>query len=303
MLQTVVSDVEGIHLVHVAGGEALVEPPGALLGSAVREGVGSGAAISLLLEEVVADLAGAVHRLLDVALLEAAEELVLVVAPYACQEVCLKLQTDAVFVGRHFIGTRAYIVDLLQDTEFVLDMVADFVRDHIGVREISPGLHLVLHLREETQVDIQAFVGRTIERPRLRSGIAAARLNRTGEEHHGGRIVSAAHLLEHLGPYVLGAGQDLTGELGKFLLLLGEFAVALGLGGNHAAQIGLRNDTERIAAEKPSNEGDDGYAADAHSCNLAAAERPAVVHVAAGSSSFQIHLDIDLVIRKDSLFS
>ena len=49
--------------------------------------------------------------------------------------------------------------------EQILYMVADFVRDDIGLREIARCAELAAHLLVKRQVDVRLFISRAIERP------------------------------------------------------------------------------------------------------------------------------------------
>src|SRR5919107_225223 len=83
--------VEGVAAAHVAAVEALPEPARALLRGAVREGVGHGVALLLLLQTVVAYRGGRAQGLFEVAGVEYVA-LLRVVAPDARVAVGLKLQ-------------------------------------------------------------------------------------------------------------------------------------------------------------------------------------------------------------------
>src|SRR3954467_1658011 len=58
---------------------------------------------------------------------------------------------------------------------------------------------------EEAEVEIDALVGRAIERPHRRLALAARGLRGVAEQHQPRLLVLPAHLLELGAPYVLGA--------------------------------------------------------------------------------------------------
>ncbi len=65
--------------------------------------------------------------------------------------------------------------NLFGRSEQVLDMMAEFMRDHIILREIALGAEAVGQFVEEAGVQIDSLVGRAVERPHRRLRRAAAR--------------------------------------------------------------------------------------------------------------------------------
>ncbi len=59
-------------------------------------------------------------------------------------------------------------------------MVAIFVRHHVVARKIAARAHLPGHLVIEAGVDVDALVGRAVERPHRTGGIAATRCRAAG---------------------------------------------------------------------------------------------------------------------------
>ena len=74
-------------------------------------------------------------------------------------------------------------LDLRQDAEHVLDVVADLVGDHIGLGEVAGGGEAGFHLAEEAQVEIHLLVAGTIEGADGGIGEAAGRAHAAAEEH------------------------------------------------------------------------------------------------------------------------
>ena len=118
--------------------EAGREPALALLGAAVGEAVRHHGALRFPLQRVVADRGRRLQRRVDVARIE---ELVLrlgVVRPDAGEAVGLQLDLHLHAIGlRAVAGGALRLLHLGQDAEQVLHVVADLVRDHIGLGELA----------------------------------------------------------------------------------------------------------------------------------------------------------------------
>ena len=82
-----------------------------------------------------------------------------------------------------------------QDAELVLHVVADLVRDHIGIGEVAAGPEAALHLLEEREVDVDGLVERAVERPHGRLRARRSRSGSRREQHELGRLVLAVDLL------------------------------------------------------------------------------------------------------------
>ena len=141
---------------------------GALLGRAVRPGVLIDLASRLLLNRVVAYRGRGAEGLVDVALLEVASSEHLV-CPDAGETVRLQLQAHGQLVGSLGV-VLLLLVHLAADARDVLDVVAHFVRDDVGLCEISGGPEARRQLAEEVGVDANGAVGRAVVRPDARGG-------------------------------------------------------------------------------------------------------------------------------------
>ena len=97
-------------------------------------------------------------------------------------------------------------------------MVADFVRDHVGLREIAGRAEPARELVEERGVEIELAVGRAVERAGRRRRAAARRLRRAAEQHEPRRLVARAHRLEHGLPDVLGVAENGRDEVLRRIL-------------------------------------------------------------------------------------
>ncbi len=174
------------------------------------ETVGHDAALRLLLQPVVADRGGRGHRLIDVLVGElerAARIFAGVIGPHAGQAIGLQFDPHRHGIGVALAHVLAQLRDLARDTEQVLHVMADLVGDHVGLRELARRMEALGELVEEREVDIDALVGRAIERPHRRLTLAAGGLRGIAEQHQTRLLVLPAHLLEEVAPHVLGALQ------------------------------------------------------------------------------------------------
>ena len=176
--------------------EAGHEPALALLRGAVGEAVGHHVALRLPLQRVVADRGGGAQRGFDVAGLDerrlslaSQRSFSWLAQTPARQSACSStLHLDLVGLGLA-AGGALQLLRLRQDAEQVLHVMADLVRDHIGLRELA-GLAADVaaaeagrDLIEERGVEIDLLVGRAIERPHR----ATAPRRRTGRRSRRGR--------------------------------------------------------------------------------------------------------------------
>ena len=177
---------------------------------------------------------------------------------------------------------------LPQGTQQVLDVVAHFMGNHVGVGKVSVGPQLLPHAGEEGKVYVQFFIGRTVEGAHGGLSLPAGGAGAAGIEHQGGRPVTAqAVVCKIAAPNVFRRGQDLTGELGQRLVLRRRFI----LRGSCLGTGILHNHLEHVSQVSAHQEGKDGHygnAAQAHTGGFS--HRPAAVfHVCRFSSSVQFH--------------
>src|SRR6202161_3044263 len=109
----------------VAALQARGQPLLALCRRAVGEAVGHGVAARSGLQPVVADRRRGRHRLLDVARLENLPLLVGMVGPNAGKAVGLQFDPDRKRVGLGLAHLLLHVVDLVENAELVLDVMAD----------------------------------------------------------------------------------------------------------------------------------------------------------------------------------
>ena len=128
---------------------------------------------------------GRVHRFLQIsAFEEAAFEFV--ACPGAGEAVRLQLDPHRSAIGLFLRHRLPRLVELRQDADQVLHVMTNLMRDHIGFRELAgfaaAAVEAHLHVLEERGVEIDALIGRTIERPHRRLRETAGGLSRSIEQ-------------------------------------------------------------------------------------------------------------------------
>jgi len=99
--------------------------------------------------------------------------------PNAGKAIGLQLRSDA-----RALRSLPIVPDPIEDAEQVLDVMPVLVREHVGLRErAAGGPESVGELLEESEVDVHARVGGTVERADLGGGPAAGGRGHAGEEH------------------------------------------------------------------------------------------------------------------------
>src|SRR4029453_11276112 len=215
---------EGVAVGGIAGVVAGPEPALALLGRAVRPGLGPDVDPGLLLEPVVADSFGRGQALLDVAVLQGHVAALLAAAlghrvgPDPGVAVGLELQANRPLVGLRLRAGRLLAgADLGAGAVQVLDVVADLVGHDVGLREVAGGVEAAGQLVEEAEVEVHLAVGRAVEGPGRGAGRAATGADLAVEAVHGGVGVVLAFRREDVGPLAL----DVLGEERDELVFLG----------------------------------------------------------------------------------
>ena len=192
------------------------------------------------------------------------------------------------------------MVGLGQDAEQILDMVPDFVGDHIGIGEIAAAAELALHLLEEGGVEIDLAVVRAIERPHRRLRHAAAGAVDAGEQYELRRLVAGVGLLrQHLGPDVLVLRQHGRDEAAHLVLRrAGGLARLRRLlaPADAADHLGAADQKTRIDAECPAEQAEHHHRADAdaaatagHAGEAAATTSPPVLEIVGLAVIFPLH--------------
>src|SRR5688572_1908085 len=210
---------ERVALARIPALEAPPEPPYALGGRPVGEGVRRDVAARLLLETVIADGARGLEGLLDVALLEDLELPLRVMGPDAGEEVGLELEPHRELVVLGLAHASAGGLDLVADPEEVLHVVPDLVRYDVGLREVSGRAVSPPQVLVEGEVDVELLIGRAVERTHRRLRETARRLGRLFEEDELGLTIGLTLRAEQVAPDLLGVGEDDRDEMREIVLL------------------------------------------------------------------------------------
>ena len=140
---------KGIARLHPTGLKALAEPADALGGRAMRKGVGHDVPLRLTLDHIVADGAGCVEPLLDVALLEPVVDLVVEIGPHAREAIGLQFHADLQRIAIAFGHARLETLHLVGNAEQLLHVVSDLVRDYVCLGKVARRLETALELLVE----------------------------------------------------------------------------------------------------------------------------------------------------------
>src|SRR5437867_4780715 len=146
-----------------------VEPALALLGRAMCEAVRHHPALRAPLQRVVPDRGGGAQRGLDVARLQQMPALIGLVRPHAGETIGLQLDPDLdpVCLRGTSAGGLLSVVRARQNALEIVHVMADLVRDHIGLRESArsaiAATEARLDIPEKRCVEIDLLVGRAIE--------------------------------------------------------------------------------------------------------------------------------------------
>ena len=249
------------------------------------------AALRLLLQGVVADVAGRVQGFLDVARLQPLQALLAVVRPHPRVAIRLQFLPHRQAIGAIHRGAAATrLVDLVEHAGQFLHVMADLVRDHVGAGEVAGGMQFVLQLLEERQVQVHLLVARAIERAHRRGGAAAGRVHATAEQVQLGLDIGGAVRLEDRTPALLGRMQDRADEG----LLLGIDLERLpGLRRCARRGAALVQQCQRILEEDPAQQRQHDQAAQAHAATAAETRATAAtavdLDVAAAAAFSPIH--------------
>jgi len=88
------------------------------------------------------------------------------VRPYACEAVRLEFEIDRERVSLGWI-LAGETLNFLFDSENLLHMVTEFVRDNVGLGKVRAAAAEALEFIPETQVDVDRLVNGTVKRPCL----------------------------------------------------------------------------------------------------------------------------------------
>ena len=101
--------------------------------------------------------------------------------PNTCKVVSLKFQANAQLVGFNLASLLLHPLDFHGESKKILNVVSDFMSDHISHRKFTLSTQLVFHRSEEVEIEVNVFITRAVKRANCCCCIAAGRTYRTGE--------------------------------------------------------------------------------------------------------------------------
>ena len=128
------------------------------------EGFRDGKALALFLQSVVPDRRCCAKCFLDIAGLDDLFGSLSVMQHHTGVEVRLQFEANRRIVRFHLATSLANLVHFVRLSRQFLDVMADFVCNHVGLRKVAGGTQLPIQLRKERSVQIHFFVGGAIER-------------------------------------------------------------------------------------------------------------------------------------------
>ena len=131
-----------------------------------------------------------------------------VIGPDAGEAVGLQLHAHLERVGLRLAHALARGLDLIGDAEQLLHVMADLMRDDIGLGHVARRVEAVLQLLVEVEVDIDLLVVRAVERAHLRQPSAAGRAHAAGEQHQLGIAIALAVARQDIPPDILGVAEN-----------------------------------------------------------------------------------------------
>src|SRR6516165_4023117 len=108
-------------------------------------------------------------------------------------------------------------LDLPGNTQQILHVMSNLMRDHICLGEVPRRPESIAKILEETHVEVDLLIERTVERTHCRLRKSASRVDRTREQDKLGFPVRFTCTTKQIGPSVLGIGQNCRNELFGFL--------------------------------------------------------------------------------------
>src|SRR5262249_30891898 len=218
------------------------------------------------LQPIVADGGCRLHGSFDIARLDEPPLFLCVVRPHPGKAVGLQLNSNLDLITLSRIHTALRLLYPRYDAKQILHVVADLVRDHIGLGELAAlasdiaATETPLEILKECGVEIDLLVVRTVERTHGGLGKPACRARCAGEHDERRRLVSFPSLRKDLLPLDFRASEHGRYELTH--LIGWSFCFGIARGGlwlllrAAPARPNLRpaNQVERIDAQRPAYE-------------------------------------------------
>ena len=196
---------------------AVIEPTASLIRAAMIEALRHHVAARPLLNSVIADLSCGIQSLIDVADIEKPARLG-IMSPYAGQTVGLKLEPNRQTVSVCFVDPSPNLVDLRQDPQEVLHVMAYFMRDHISLGKITGRVELGPKLPIEAEINIDLVVCGAVKRTGGGTGKATRRLRPIRKKNQNRLLIVDATVCKDTAPGVLGIGQHHRNETGAIVI-------------------------------------------------------------------------------------
>ena len=119
--------------------------------------------LTLPLQAIVTNSSGCAQPLVDVAAFEQLAAIGMM-APYAGQAIRLELHPHGQGVRPFFGATLPGAMHALRDSHQGLDMMANFVRNDIGLREVTWRVEALIEIAEEGQIEVDLVIIGAIKR-------------------------------------------------------------------------------------------------------------------------------------------
>lgn len=279
--------LESVALIQVAGLQAFGEPTQTLFAGAVVERFRLDVTATAFLQRVVADGSRGRHGLFDVSVFDDAVFFFRMVQHHSGKEVRLQFQANRILVVFDLGNLLTNLIELIGVAKQVLNVVTDFVSDHVGLSEIPRCTELASQLAEEGCVEINFFIGRAIERSRAAAGHAASTVDLVFEQNQRWFFVVAARLCEQIRPNVFRICENGADKFAGLDFLGRQFDFAAGTGRSGLLG-GLLQELLWVAAEQTDDDRDHDHA-DSATNDSATAAGSTIFHIVTLSSSTPTH--------------
>src|SRR5262249_52542932 len=230
------------------------------------ETVGYDIALAAPLQSIVADGRRRLHGRLHIAAREEPPLPLRVVRPHPGKAVGLQLDSYLKLVAFDRVHAALRFLHLGQDSEQILHVMTDLVRDHVGLRELAAfasniaATETPLEILKECGVEIDLLIVRAVERTHGGLGKTACRARGAREHDQRRGLVGSAGLRENLFPLDFRASKygryEFTHLIGRrFRLGIAGSGLRLLLRTTQARQdLRPANQVERIDAQRPAYE-------------------------------------------------
>lgn len=238
----------------------------------------------LPLQMIIADATRGIQRLVDIARLQ---QIINSTGPDPAQAICLQFQPHGQRIRARFAAALARLLHRVQNTQLVLDMMGDLMRDHISGGKIAARTQLLRQRGKKFSVQICLAIRRAIERPGGAGCATAWAARHAGKQHQNRRgIVDAGLSRQNLAPDLLGTAQDAGAEIGGALF----FGAQIAGGGLHLLPLDPLQQRGHVNPREIPDSQHDQQAGTANTRTApGTTPAPAILDITAGAQSFQSH--------------